>query len=47
MELHLLLIGALICLMMTGPGALSIAGRRERDAEAEAYARARLRANKV
>ena len=46
-ELHLLLSGALICLMMTGPGLLSIAGRRERDAEEQALARARLRSNKV
>jgi hypothetical protein len=47
MELHLLLAGALICLLLTGSGSLSIEGRRERDAEEQAFARARLRSNKV
>jgi putative oxidoreductase len=46
-EFALLLLGALICLMLTGPGAFSIDGRRARSAEAEAYGRARLRAGKV
>jgi putative oxidoreductase len=46
-EFNLTLIGALISLMLTGPGAFSIDGRRARSAEAEAYGRARLRAGKV
>jgi putative oxidoreductase len=46
-EFNLLLIGALVCLMLSGPGALSIDGRRARSAEAEAYGRARLRAGNV
>jgi putative oxidoreductase len=46
-EFNLVLIAALLCLMLTGPGALSIDGRRARYAEAEAYGRARLRAGKV
>jgi len=46
-EFNLALIGALVSLMLTGPGALSVDGRRERSAEAEAYGRARLRAGKV
>ena len=46
-EFTLALIGALVSLMLTGPGALSVDGRRERSAEAEAYGRARLRAGKV
>jgi putative oxidoreductase len=46
-EFSLVLIGALLALMLTGPGALSIDGRRARSAEAEAYGRARLRAGKV
>jgi putative oxidoreductase len=46
-EYNLVLLGALICLMLTGPGAFSIDGRRARSAEAEAYGRARLRAGKV
>jgi Predicted membrane protein len=46
-EFGLVLIGALVALMLTGPGALSIDGRRARSAEAEAYGRARLRAGKV
>lgn len=46
-EFNLTLIGALVALMLTGPGAFSIDGRRARSAEMEAYGRARLRAGKV
>ncbi len=46
-EYNLVLIGALVSLMLSGPGALSIDGRRARYAEAEAYGRARLRAGHV
>lgn len=46
-EFAVTLIGALIALMLTGPGAFSIDGWRARSAEAEAYGRARLRAGKV
>ena len=46
-EFNIALIGALVALMLTGPGAFSVDGRRARSAEAEAYGRARLRAGKV
>lgn len=46
-EFAVALLGALISLMLTGPGVFSIDGRRARSAEAEAYGRARLRAGKV
>jgi putative oxidoreductase len=46
-EFHLVLVGALISLMLTGAGAFSVDGRRARSAEAEAYGRARLRAGRV
>jgi putative oxidoreductase len=46
-EFNLILIGALVSLMLTGPGAFSIDGQRARSAEAEAAGRARLRAGKV
>ena len=46
-EFNLTLIAALISLMLTGPGAFSIDGRRARSAEYEAYGRARLRAGHV
>ena len=46
-EFNLALIGALVSLMLTGPGAFSVDGQRARSAEAEAYGRARLRAGKV
>ena len=46
-EYYVILLGALLCLMLTGPGALSIDGRRAESAAAEAAGRARLRAGKV
>jgi putative oxidoreductase len=46
-EYNLVLIGALVCLILTGPGALSIDWRRARSAEALAAGRARLRAGNV
>ncbi|MEO6213388.1 MAG: DoxX family protein [Vicinamibacterales bacterium] len=42
-EFNVALIGALICLMLTGPGALSIDRRREASASAAAAGRARVR----
>jgi putative oxidoreductase len=42
-EYNLVLIGALLCLMLTGPGALSIEAHRSRSAEAQTRARARAR----
>jgi putative oxidoreductase len=42
-ELHLVLLGALVCLMLGGPGGLSIDERRSLDAEAQARGRARIR----
>jgi putative oxidoreductase len=46
-EFSLVLLAGLVCLMLTGPGALSLDGRRARSAESEAAGRARLRAGKV
>ena len=46
-EFNLTLIGALIALMLTGPGEFSIDGRRARSAEYKAYSRARVLARKV
>jgi putative oxidoreductase len=46
-EFNVTLIGALVSLMLTGPGAFSIEGQRARSAQAQAYGRARLRAGKV
>jgi putative oxidoreductase len=46
-EFNLTLIAVLVSLSLTGPGALSIDGRRARSAEYEAYSRARLRAGKI
>lgn len=46
-EFNLVLLGALICLMLTGPGIFSIDWHRGQRAEAEAAGRARLRAGKV
>lgn len=42
-EYSLVVLAALVCLLLTGPGALSIDGRRMRSAEAYAAGRARLR----
>jgi putative oxidoreductase len=42
-EYNLVLIGALVCLMLTGPGALSLDEWRNQSAEAESRARARAR----
>jgi putative oxidoreductase len=42
-EYNLMLIAALVCLALAGPGALSIDHRRERSAAADAAGRARLR----
>jgi putative oxidoreductase len=42
-ELHLVLIGALLCLMIGGPGAWSLDERRSQHAEAQARGRARIR----
>ena len=46
-EFNLVLAGALVSLMLTGPGALSVDGRRVRGAEAAAAGRARLRAGSM
>jgi putative oxidoreductase len=46
-EFNLALMAALVCLMLTGPGALSIDGRRAESAAAAAAGRARIRAGKV
>jgi putative oxidoreductase len=46
-EYNVALIGALVALMLTGPGAFSFDGWRARSAEAEAYGRARLRSGNV
>lgn len=43
LELHLLVLAALLSVLLTGPGALSIDNRRRRSAEAYAAGRARLR----
>jgi putative oxidoreductase len=42
-EFHLVIIGALFCLMLAGPGAFSIDERRSQNAEALARGRARMR----
>jgi putative oxidoreductase len=42
-EMHLLMIGALLCLAIGGPGAWSLDERRSQDAEARARGRARIR----
>ena len=46
-EYTLVLLAALVSLMLTGPGALSIDSRRLRSAETEAAGRARLRSGSV
>ena len=43
-EFNLALIGALVSLMLTGPGAMSIDRHRARAAETQAFGRARMRA---
>ncbi|HEX5474865.1 MAG TPA: DoxX family protein [Vicinamibacterales bacterium] len=47
MEYNVVLVGALLALVLTGAGALSVDGRRARSAEIQAAGRARLRAGKV
>ena len=42
-ELHLVLIGALVCLLLGGPGAFSFDDRRSQNLEAQARGRARMR----
>jgi len=42
-EFHLVLIGALLCLLLGGPGAWSVDERRSQNAEAQARGRARIR----
>jgi putative oxidoreductase len=42
-EFHLILIGALFCLLLAGPGAWSVDERRAQNAEAQARGRARMR----
>jgi len=42
-EYALVLLGALVCLMLTGPGSLSVDDRRDQSAEARARGRARAR----
>jgi putative oxidoreductase len=42
-EFHVVLIGALLCLLLGGPGAWSIDDRRSQNAEAQARGRARIR----
>ena len=46
-EYNLVLVGALVALMLSGPGAFSVDGRRARSEEARAAGRARLRAGNV
>ena len=46
-EYNLVLIGGLVCLALTGPGALSIDGRRAESAASLAAGRARLRSGSV
>ena len=46
-EFNVTLIAALVSLMLTGPGALSVEGRRASHAAAAAAGRARLRAGQV
>lgn len=46
-EFSMVLIGGLLCLILAGPGALSVDGYRARNAESEAAGRARLRAGKM
>jgi putative oxidoreductase len=46
-EFNLVLMGALVALMLVGPGAASVDGRRLRSAESLAAGRARLRSGNV
>ena len=46
-EYHVVLVAALVCLMITGPGAFSVDGWRRRAEEAAAAGLARIRAGKV
>lgn len=46
-EFNFALIGALVCLMLAGPGAFSIDGRRAESAAAAAAGRARVRSGRV
>ena len=46
-EYNIALIGGLVCLALTGPGAFSVDGRRAESAAAEAAGRARLRTGRV
>ena len=47
LQLDVVLIGTLLCLLLTGPGALSVDARRRRTAEADAMGRARLRTGRT
>lgn len=46
-EFNLVLIGTLVSLMLTGPGALSVDRRRAMAAETQAFGRARMRAGQL
>ena len=46
-EYNLVLLGALVCLMLSGPGVLSIDGRRASHAASAAAGRARIRMGKM
>ena len=46
-ELSLLLLGALVSLLLTGSGALSLEGKRQRSAERASAGRARIRSGKM
>jgi putative oxidoreductase len=46
-EFNFALVGALVSLMLTGPGAMSVDRYRARASEAQAFGRARMRAGQV
>ena len=46
-QLDILLAGAVLCLLLAGPGVFSIDARRRRAAEADALGKARLRARRT